>query len=187
MEEKQSKPVLNGEEQTRQPVEPSSQQPDAMVETANADAALADARAKIAELEENFLRAKAEAENVRRRAREDVEKAHKYALERFAGNLLPVLDSLEAALTDNSDEVEKVREGVALTLRQFNAALEKGRVSQINPVGEKFDPHRHQAISAVPAEQAPNTVVNVLQKGYLLVDRVLRPALVTVCQPKQAE
>ncbi|AOR67582.1 nucleotide exchange factor GrpE [Burkholderia stabilis] len=149
-----------------------------------ADAALAEAQAKVAELQESFLRAKAETENVRRRAQDDVSKAHKFAIEGFAEHLLPVLDSLEAAVSDTSGDIVKVREGIELTLRQLTNALEKGRVVAINPVGEKFDPHQHQAISMVPAEQEPNTVVAVLQKGYTIADRVLRPALVTVAQPK---
>ncbi|WP_250512193.1 nucleotide exchange factor GrpE [Caballeronia sp. INDeC2] len=149
-----------------------------------AEAALAEAQATIAALKEDFLRAKAETENVRRRSQDDVAKAHKFAIENFAENLLPVLDSLEAALADQSSDLAKVREGVELTLRQLTGALEKGRVVALNPVGEKFDPHRHQAISMVPAEQDPNTVVTVLQKGYVIADRVLRPALVTVAAPK---
>ncbi|MGG1946248.1 nucleotide exchange factor GrpE [Trinickia sp. NRRL B-1857] len=151
---------------------------------AGADAALGDAQAKITELNESYLRAKAETENVRRRAAEDVSKARKFAIEGFAEHLLPVLDSLEAALADTSGDATKLREGVELTLRQLASAMEKGRVVAVNPVGEKFDPHRHQAISMVPAEQEPNTVVSVLQKGYVIADRVLRPALVTVAQPK---
>lgn len=147
-------------------------------------AALAEAQAKIAELQESFLRAKAETENVRRRAQEDVSKAHKFAIESFAEHLLPVIDSLEAAVAHSSDDLQKVREGVELTLRQLTGALEKGRVVALNPVGEKFDPHRHQAISMVPADQEPNTVVAVLQKGFVIADRVLRPALVTVAAPK---
>jgi molecular chaperone GrpE len=147
-------------------------------------AALAEAQAKIAELQESFLRAKAETENVRRRAQEDVAKAHKFAIESFAEHLLPVIDSLEAAVAHSSDDLQKVREGVELTLRQLTGALEKGRVVALNPIGEKFDPHRHQAISMVPAEQEPNTVVAVLQKGFVIADRVLRPALVTVAAPK---
>nr|WKF58404.1 Protein GrpE [Paraburkholderia busanensis] len=147
-------------------------------------AALAEAQARIAELQESFLRAKAETENVRRRAQEDVTKAHKFAIESFAEHLLPVVDSLEAAVAHSSDDLQKVREGVELTLRQLTGALEKGRVVALNPVGEKFDPHRHQAISMVPADQEPNTVVAVLQKGFVIADRVLRPALVTVAAPK---
>ncbi len=151
---------------------------------AGTEAALAEAEAKIAELQESFLRAKAETENVRRRAQEDVAKAHKFAIESFAEHLLPVVDSLEAAVAHSSDDLVKVREGVELTLRQLTGALEKGRVVALNPVGEKFDPHRHQAISMVPADQEPNTVVAVLQKGFVIADRVLRPALVTVAAPK---
>ncbi|MEX3556263.1 MAG: nucleotide exchange factor GrpE [Burkholderia gladioli] len=153
-------------------------------QAAAADAALAEAQAKVAELQESFLRAKAETENVRRRAQDDVAKAYKFAIEGFAEHLLPVIDSLEAAVGDKSDDVAKIREGVELTLRQLQSALEKGRVNVIDPVGAKFDPHQHQAISMVPAEQEPNTVVSVLQKGYTIADRVLRPALVTVTQPK---
>jgi molecular chaperone GrpE len=148
------------------------------------EAQLAEAQLKIAALQEEFLRAKAETENVRRRGQEDVQKAHKFAIENFAEHLLPVLDSLEAALADQSSDLAKVREGVELTLKQLTGALEKGRVVALNPVGEKFDPHRHQAISMVPAEQDANTVVTVLQKGYVIADRVLRPALVTVAAPK---
>jgi molecular chaperone GrpE len=162
-------------------------QPAAAPEAVDANeilAQLAEAQAKAATLQEEFLRAKAETENVRRRAQEDVSKAHKFAIENFAENLLPVLDSLEAALADSSTDIAKVREGVELTLRQLTGALEKGRVVALNPVGEKFDPHRHQAISMVPADQEANTVVNVLQKGYVIADRVLRPALVTVAAPK---
>jgi len=149
-----------------------------------AEAALAEAQAKVTELQDAFIRAKAETENVRRRAQEDVAKAHKFAIENFAEHLLPVMDSLEAALAHNSDDLAKVNEGVELTLRQLTGALEKGKVLAINPVGEKFDPHRHQAISMVPSEQEANTVVSVLQKGYVIADRVLRPALVTVSAPK---
>ncbi len=151
---------------------------------ATSEAALAEAQAKMTELSESYLRAKAETENVRRRAAEDVSKARKFAIESFAEHLLPVLDSLEAALGDASGDVVKLRQGVELTLRQLSSAMEKGRVMAVNPVGEKFDPHRHQAISMVPAEQEPNTVVSVLQKGYVIADRVLRPALVTVAAPK---
>jgi molecular chaperone GrpE len=139
---------------------------------------------QIKEFQDQFLRAKAEVENARRRSMEDVAKAHKFAIKGFAENLLPVLDSLNAALTDSGADSAKMKEGIELTLKQLVAALEKGRVLEINPVGEKFDPHRHQAIAMVPHEQEANTVVTVLQKGYLIADRVLRPALVTVSQPK---
>ena len=181
------------EEAARQAAEAAAVQPEAnatdaapgAAAPAGVEAALAEAQTRIAELQESFLRAKAETENVRRRAQEDVSKAHKFAIESFAEHLLPVVDSLEAAVAHSSDDLQKVREGVELTLRQLNGALEKGRVVAINPpAGEKFDPHRHQAISMVPAEQEPNTIVSVLQKGFVIADRVLRPALVTVSAPK---
>ncbi|WP_424192477.1 nucleotide exchange factor GrpE [Ampullimonas aquatilis] len=145
---------------------------------------LAVALAKSQENYDSYLRAVAEGENIRRRAQEDIGKAHKFAIEKFAEALVPVKDSLEAAAADNSGDVIKIKEGVELTLKQLVSAFEKGKVMEINPVGEKFDPHKHQAISMVPAEQEANTVVTVLQKGYLIADRVLRPALVTVAAPK---
>ncbi len=145
-------------------------------------AALAAAEAKATEYYDALLRAKAEAENARRRAQEDVAKAHKFGIENFAESLLPVMDSLQAALADATSDAAKLREGVELTRRQLQAALERNRMVAIDPVGEKFDPHRHQAISTVPAPAgvAPNHVVTVLQQGWTLADRVLRPALVTV-------
>ena len=151
------------------------------------DTLLAAAEAKAAEHYELYVRARAEMDNIRKRAQEDVAKAHKFAIEAFAESLLPVRDSLEMALTVASPSVENLREGVQATLRQLSSAFEKNRVLEINPVGEKFDPNRHQAISTVPAAStqppvAANHVVTVLQKGYLINDRVLRPALVTVAQ-----
>ena len=147
----------------------------------NAEARLQELEAKHSELSDAFLRAKAETENARRRAEDDVAKARKYALEAFADSLLPVKDSLEAALAIPDAKPEQMLEGVHATLRQLVSALERNKVAEINPsAGTKFDPHQHQAISVVPAPQEPNTVVAVLQKGYLIADRVLRPALVTV-------
>ncbi len=139
---------------------------------------------KASENYELFLRAKAETENVRRRGQEEVSKAHKFAVESFAESLVPVVDSLEKALETSNATPEAMREGVELTLKQLRAAFEKSQLKEINPVGEKFDPHRHQAISMVPAPEgvAPNHVVDVLQKGWTIADRVLRPALVTVAQ-----
>ncbi len=152
-----------------------------------ADAAtrLAELEAKHAELSDAFLRAKAEAENVRRRAEEEISKARKYAVESFAESMVPVKDSLEAATAIQAATNEQLLEGVHATLRQLSAALERNKVLELNPApGAKFDPHQHQAISMVPAEQEANTVVAVLQKGYLIAERVLRPALVTVAAPK---
>lgn len=154
-----------------------------------------DSAARIAELEfknadlaDAYLRAKAEAENARRRADEEIAKARKYAVEGFADSLLPVKDSLEAAIATHAagqGSPDQMLEGVHATLRQLGQALERNKVLEISPpAGTKFDPHQHQAISVVPAEQDANTVVAVLQKGYLINDRVLRPALVTVAAPK---
>ena len=146
-------------------------------------AALAAAEAKAKESQEQYLRALAEMENVRRRAQEDVSKAHKFAIEGFAESLLPVRDSLEMALTVEVPSVESLREGVEATLRQLTQAFERNRLLVIDPLHQKFDPNRHQAISVAPAKDvAPNHVVSVLQKGYMINDRVLRPALVTVSQ-----
>ena len=151
----------------------------------SAEAQLAEWQTKHGEMTDAYLRAKAETENVRRRAEEEVAKARKFAIEAFAESLLPVMDSLQAALAIQNATTEQMREGVDATLRQLTAALERNRVVQIAPpAGTKFDPHQHQAISVVPAEQEANTVVGVLQKGYLIADRVLRPALVTVAAPK---
>ena len=145
---------------------------------------LSELEARHAEVSDAYLRAKAEAENTRRRADEEVAKARKYAVEAFAESLLPVKDSLEAAIAIPAATPEQLLEGVHATLRQLTSALEKNKVVEVNPpAGAKFDPHQHQAISVVPAPQEPNTVVAVLQKGYLIADRVLRPALVTVSAP----
>jgi molecular chaperone GrpE len=144
------------------------------------------AELKATEHHDAWLRAKAEADNVRKRAQEDVAKAHKFGIERFAADLLAVRDSLEAALAAENATAENLRGGVELTLRQLESAFDRHQLREINPAGEKFDPHRHQAISMLPSEKEPNTVINVLQKGYSLHDRVIRPALVTVAKPKDA-
>lgn len=142
-------------------------------------ARLAAAEAEVARLGEEFLRARAETENTRRRAAEDVAKAHKFAVESFAASLLAVRDSLEAALAVGAPTVESFREGVEITHRQLTAALEKAGVTEVDPAGQKFDPHRHEAMGQVDGGD-PNTVATVLRKGYLLNDRVIRPALVMV-------
>jgi molecular chaperone GrpE len=146
---------------------------------------LSELQARLAEINDAFLRARADAENTRRRAEEEMSKARKYAIESFAESLLPVMDSLQAAIARPDAVTAQVLEGVAATLRQLTTALERNKVIEIAPpAGTKFDPRHHQAISVVPAEQDANTVVAVLQKGYLISDRVLRPALVTVAAPK---
>ncbi|MCW8204100.1 nucleotide exchange factor GrpE, partial [Verminephrobacter aporrectodeae] len=146
---------------------------------------LAELRTQSADLADQFLRAKAEAENARRRAEDEVAKARKFGIESFAESLLPVADSLDAALAIKEATPQQLREGADATLRQLTSALERNKVLAISPAaGTRFDPHQHQAISVVPAEQEANTVVAVLQKGYAIADRVLRPALVTVTAPK---
>jgi molecular chaperone GrpE len=161
---------------------------DAMEALPGLQAEIAALQVKNTELADSYLRAKAEAENARRRAEEEVSKARKFALESFAESLLPVADSLEAGLQLKEVNAEQIREGTQATLKQLKSALERNRVMAIDPaVGDKFDPHQHQAISMVPlaaeSTQEANTVVTVLQKGYLIADRVLRPALVTVAAP----
>ena len=134
---------------------------------------------------DQYLRAKADAENARRRAEDEISKARKFAVESFADSMLPVADSLEAGLLIKDATAEQIREGSQATLRQLIAALERNKVIAIAPAaGDKFDPHQHQAISVVPSEQEANTVVGLLQKGYSIADRILRPALVTVSAPK---
>src|SRR4029079_8098065 len=146
---------------------------------------LSELEARHQEVSDAFLRAKAEVENTRRRSEDEIAKARKYAVEGFAESLLPVRDSLEAAIAIPHATPEQLLEGVHATLRQLAAALERNKVIEINPAaGTRFDPHLHQAISVVPAEQEANTVVAVLQKGYLIAERVLRPALVTVAAAK---
>ena len=184
--------------QPQNPSESPVTAPTASVEEVLAAAAVAEAdalaaltnevselKAKNADLADQFLRAKAEAENARRRAEDEISKARKFAVESFAESLLAVADSLEAGLGIQEATREQLREGSEATLKQLKSALERHKVLQIAPAsGTKFDPHQHQAISMVPAEQEANTVVAVLQKGYLIADRVLRPALVTVAAPK---
>jgi molecular chaperone GrpE len=131
-----------------------------------------------------WMYAKAESENIRRRAADDVSKAQKFAVERFSNEMLAVKDSLEAGLAVETATVESFKSGMELTLKQLSTVFEKFHITEINPVGEKLDPHKHQAISMVASDQPANTVVSVMQKGYALNDRVLRPALVLVSQGK---
>ncbi|HLF38766.1 MAG TPA: nucleotide exchange factor GrpE [Burkholderiales bacterium] len=139
-----------------------------------------------AEHHDAWLRAKADADNIRKRARGEIASAHKFAVEGFASELLAVKDSLEAALAAENASVESMGSGVELTLKQLAGVFERFNLAEINPVGSKFDPHRHQAISTMDSDAEPNTVVQVLQKGYLLHDRVIRPALVIVAKPRGA-
>lgn len=145
---------------------------------------LRDAERRAQEHYDAWMYAKAEAENVRRRAHDDTEKARKFALEKFSSELLAVKDSLEAALAVDTQDVASYKNGVELTNKQLASVFEKFSITELDPTGEKFDPHMHQAISMVEADAEPNTVVQVLQKGYMLHERVLRPALVMVAKPK---
>ena len=167
------------EDQTSQTDEPMAAET-----TATSEERIAELEAQLAEQQAAVLYAKAEGENIRRRAMEDMDKARKFALEKFSGELLAVKDSLEAAIGIDNATLESYRDGVELTLKQLTSVFEKFHLGEINPIGEKFDPNKHQAISMVEADAEPNTVINVLQKGYLLNDRVLRPALVMVAKAK---
>ena len=150
------------------------------------ETALAAVETKATENYDQFVRAKAEMENIRRRSAEDVLKAQKFGVEKIADALLAVKDSMEAALVVEHTSVDSFKTGVELTARQLTNVFEKFSIVEVNPLGAKFDPTKHQSIAALESEQAPNTVVNVMQKGYLLHERVLRPALVTVAKEKAA-
>ena len=164
----QSEPAAQAEAQSLDPIE-------------QLHAELAAAQAQLAEQKDQALRAHAEMENVRRRAQEEVSKARKFGIESFAEGLVPVKDSLEAALAQTEQSAQDMRAGIEMTLKQLVSAFERNHLKEIAPAaGTKFDPHQHQAIATIPAEQEPNTVVQTLQKGYLIAERVLRPALVTV-------
>ena len=132
-----------------------------------------------------WIYAKAEGENIRRRAQEDISKAQKFAVERFSNEVLAVMDSLQAGLAVQTENVESFKSGMELTLKQLSSVFEKFHIKEVNPVGEKFDAHKHQAIGMLESEQEPNTVVTVMQKGYTLHDRMLRPALVMVAKAKE--
>jgi molecular chaperone GrpE len=174
------------------PVAGESPAPETIPEPPPADPApdiaalLQKAEAEAASLKDSWLRARAELENVRRQAANDLAKAHKYAIERFAGELLAVKDALEAALATDAAGPEATRAGVELTLKQLVAAFEKSQIAEVDPAGQKFDPHLHMAMTMIEGPEPPNTVVRVFQKGYRLHDRVLRPALVAVAKAPEA-
>ncbi len=175
------------------PNDPHHSAPESVADAQPADPApdiaelLHKAETEAAELKDAFLRAKAETDNVRKQAQADVARAHKYAIERFAAELLPVKDALEQALDVEHATLEQLHDGVDLTLKQLAAAFDKAQVTEITAAGEKFDPHRHQAMAMVDSDAPGNSVVQVFQKGYLLNDRVLRPALVAVAKPQEAD
>ncbi|WP_292938036.1 nucleotide exchange factor GrpE [Noviherbaspirillum sp.] len=173
-------PVTPAPEPGTQDDAPASMRDDSML-----DRKIAEAKEQAAQLQDALLRAMADAENLRRRAQEDIAKAHKFAVEDFAEALVPVKDSLEAALNIDTSSVDSFKQGVEMTLKQLSSAFTKNRLTEISPApGEQFDPMKHQAISVVPAEQGANSIVNVLQKGYMIADRLLRPALVTVSEER---
>jgi molecular chaperone GrpE len=174
-------------EQNQQPEEiQSSENQQAEVDQAQTpEQRIAELETELEEQKAAVLYAKAEGENIRRRTIEDIDKARKFALEKFSGELLAVKDSLDAALNVANATVDSYKDGVELTAKQLLGVFEKFNIAEVNPVGEKFDPNKHQAISAVEAEGEPNTVHSVLQKGYTLNERVLRPALVMVVKAKE--
>ena len=170
-----------GSQATQRPQQTATEEPRPGVEP-GVEEQLKKALFAAAEHHDAWLRAKAEADNIRKRAQAEIAGAHKFAVENFAAELLAVKDSLEEALAVESASVESLKSGVELTLKQLAGVFERFNLSEISPLGQKFDPHRHQAISAVASDADPNTVVQVLQKGYLLHDRVIRPALVIVAK-----
>ena len=154
--------------------------------TSDIETLLHKAETEAAELKDAWLRARAESENTRRQAQQDLARATKFAIEKFASDLLPVKDALEQALATENSTVETLRSGTELTLKNLQSAFSRANVQEIDPVGEKFDPHRHQAVQMVDSDQPANTVVSVFQKGYVLNDRVLRPAMVTVARGRES-
>jgi molecular chaperone GrpE len=177
---------MSGVDPNSSPLGAAQDEADPSQRIAELETQLAAAQAEAEKAREDWLRAKAETENVRRRSQEDVARAHRFGIEGFASALLAVKDSVDAALKVENVTVESFKEGVALTARQLDAVLAKFAITEVAPLGQKFDPHRHQAISQVESDAEPGTVVTVLQKGFLLHDRVLRPALVIVSGPKAA-
>ncbi len=180
---KNQAPRADNEETTQAEVADTEQPDQDAVNTPTDDleAKYTELEAKVSQYHDQLLRAHAEMENVRRRAQDDVSKARKFGTESFAESLVPVRDSLEAALALEDQSFESLREGLETTLRQLTAAFERNNLKEVAPAaGDKFDPHVHQAISTVPADVPAGTVASTLQKGYTIADRVLRPALVTV-------
>ncbi|GAC1420657.1 MAG: nucleotide exchange factor GrpE [Burkholderiaceae bacterium] len=182
-----SEPVTPAAETLAQAAQPDGPVHNAPVEP-SLEEKLVNVEKRAEELQDAFLRAKAEVENLRRRNQEDIARTYKFAIANFAEALLPVKDSLETALKVETPSIESLKEGAEITLKQLDAAFKKNSLTEINPVsGDKLDPTKHEAISMVPAEQNPNTIVNVLQKGYMIAGRLLRPALVTVAQGESGQ
>jgi molecular chaperone GrpE len=183
MEQNETNPQIESRSEPRN--EPQPAEPGAADVMPSMDEMLKEAERKGQEHYDAWMYAKAEGENIRRRAIEDVSKAHKFALERFSNEMLAVKDSLEAGLAVETATVESFKNGMELTLKQLSGVFEKFNIKEINPLGEKFDAHKHQAICMLDSDQPANTVVSVMQKGYALNDRVLRPALVMVAKAKE--
>jgi len=181
MEQKENQPQIEQHEAAASAESAAKQHTD---KTPSMEEMLQEAERKAQEHYDAWMYAKAEGENIRRRAAEDVSKAQKFAVERFSGEMLAVMDSLQAGLAVQTENVESFKSGMELTLKQLSTVFEKFNITEINPVGEKLDPHKHQAIGMVESEQTTNTVVSVMQKGYTLNERVLRPALVMVSKGK---
>ena len=181
-EQQESNPIAQANGSETLPGQETNPAPEVMPSLA---AMLKKAELNAQEHHDAWLRAKAESENIRRRAQEDISKAQKFAVERFSNEMLAVKDSLEAGLAITTENVESFKSGMELTLKQLSSTFEKFHIKEINPVGEKFDAHKHQAIGMLDSEQEANTVVSVMQKGYALHDRVLRPALVMVAKAKE--
>jgi len=190
MQEKEGQAATSPEGKTLAPENSAQTSGETDAVPAAPTAELESVRQELSAATDRFLRAKAETENVRRRAETDVANAHRFAIERFAGELLAVRDSLDLAQNveieqGENDALKKMREGLTLTLKLMDDVFAKFSISILDPKGEKFDPERHHALSMVEsAEVPPNHVVNVVQKGYLLHDRVLRPAMVMVAKAK---
>lgn len=170
------------QENQQQDQQPTESQVSTEQAAATPETRIAELEAALEEAKANVLYIKAEGENIRRRAMEDIDKARKFALEKFSNELLAVKDSLDAALLIEATDVQSYKDGVELTAKQLASVFDKFNIEEINPVGEKFDPNKHQAISMLENSGEPNTVINVLQKGYTLNERVLRPALVMVAK-----
>ena len=174
---------MNAEDKENSSIDDSNNNPDQAASN-NPEDQIKLLEEKLAEAQAQVLYVKAEGENIRKRSFEDIDKARKFALEKFSGELLSVKDSLDAALTVENANVDSYKNGVELTQKQLINVFEKFGIHEIKALGEKFDPNQHQAISMVESEEEPNKILTVLQKGYLLNERVIRPALVTVSKSK---
>ena len=181
------KPVDHDDMNQEQPEQHAEDGAQAQAGDAGEQSEVEQLQAQLAEKDEELLRIAAEMQNVRHRAERDIESARKFALERFVEGLLPVVDSLELGIQAAENEnatLEKIKEGDEMTLKMLIQTLEKFGVQAVHPIGERFNPEHHQAISLQPHDGEPDHIVDVMQKGYLLKDRVVRPAMVVVSKPE---